>query len=573
VSDRAILIFLLDADLVFLEGLAAVLNTEDDLEIVAKTQTPEQARNQLTTLTNLPDVFVLDINFTTDENVASGIEFCRELKQTYPNLPLLLFTTLTKAEVLRRLRNLGIEGYTRKQTPLEGLINILKQVARGEIYWELNLDSLPETDNFELLKLETAQESTAKQQLLPSSPPRWLTRQRETGLAEIERNLRQIEATLKKNNLSTFDWLFWTGLRRELKTAQWIVKQLLPVEVVFISEEKTSESKEEDDLTPVLNPLPTKISETLLQTTLGKIQFGLINSSGYTLEIDIINVEKKRELLYLIVQEFQEVLNQLEFLQIKPEDLPERRSLLLRELWQNCLTKWMSKYVSLAQFPASGSVIDFVMKEAPLVESMRLNKIPQVTPLFAYLLYEKPLEIDRVSYRPQSPEAQARAEMLFHNLILVVANAVIQVILNQFGEQEIVKTSLYESQYRSSREIARFRNELSWQYRQVYYFQEPKAIFESRYELLVLRGNQIKITSVYAPRKDDLDQLKGLRSWVTIALELRDAIAPRFRSLFGIVGQGVVYILTQVIGRGIGLIGRGFLQGIGKSVESKRDQS
>ncbi|PNW36622.1 UNVERIFIED_CONTAM: hypothetical protein BEN50_16480 [Euhalothece sp. KZN 001] len=90
--------------------------------------------------------------------------------------------------------------------------------------------------------------------------------------------------------------------------------------------------------------------------------------------------------------------------------------------------------------------------------------------------------------------------------------------------------------------------------------------------MLVLRGNQIKITSVYAPRKADLDQLKGIRSSVTIALELRDAIAPRFRSLFGVVGQGVVYILTQVIGRGIGLIGRGFLQGIGKSVESKRDQ-
>ena len=568
-SDRAIQIFLLDTDLIFLEGLAAVLNTEDEIEVVAKTQTPEQARNQLTTLTTLPDVFVLDINLTRDENATSGIAFCRELKQTYPNLPLLLLTTITEAEVLRRLRNLGVEGYTRKRTDLETLINILKQVARGEIYWELNLDSLPQrqTENVELQQLESEKESTPK--LLPSSPPRWLTRQRETGLAEIERNLRQVEANLNRNNISTFDWLFWTGLRRELRTAQWIIKQVLPVEVVFVSEEKTTE---ETNSLPILSPLPTKISETILQTTLGKIQLGLINNSGYTLEIDILNREKKQELLYLIVQEFQEVLNQLEFVQLKPEDLPERRSMLLRELWQTCLTKWISKYVALAQFPPSGSVVDFVMREAPLVEKMRLNKIPQVTPLLAYFLYEKPLEIDRVSYRPESPEAQRRAEMLFHNLILVVANAVIQVILNQFGEQEIVKTSLYESQYRSSREIARFRNELSWQYRQTYYFQEPKAIFESRYELLVLRGNQIKSTSIYAPRKEDLEQLKGLRSWVTIALELRDAIAPRFRSVFGVVGQGVVYILTQVIGRGIGLIGRGFLQGIGKSVESKRDQ-
>jgi len=66
--------------------------------------------------------------------------------------------------------------------------------------------------------------------------------------------------------------------------------------------------------------------------------------------------------------------------------------------------------------------------------------------------------------------------------------------------------------------------------------------------------------------------LQGIRLGVTIALEFRDAIAPRFRAVFGVVGQAVVYVLTQVIGRGIGLIGRGILQGIGKSVESKRDQ-
>lgn len=34
------------------------------------------------------------------------------------------------------------------------------------------------------------------------------------------------------------------------------------------------------------------------------------------------------------------------------------------------------------------------------------------------------------------------------------------------------------------------------------------------------------------------------------------------------VGKGVVYLLTQVIGRGLGLIGQGILQGIGQSVSS-----
>lgn len=569
-SDRAIHIFLLDADFVFLEGLAKVLNAQDDMEIVAQTQTPEQARNQLPSLTAFPDLLVLDINLTLDQQTTSGVQFCQEIKHTYPNLPLFLLTTVSDAAVLRLLRNLGIEGYAQKRTAIAELMSALRQVARGELYWQ-------QQTTREARSLQLPPASSPPQ---PITPPRWLIRQRETGLAEIERNLKQVENVIQTEELSTFDWLFWSGLRRELKAAQWIVKQLLPVEVVVVNDNSEKEEPKtgnnvvkSNPSPPLLNALPTSLSETLLQTTLGKIQLGLVNTTSYTLEIDILNPEKKRELLYLVVQEFQAILTQIEFVQLTAQDLPERRSLLLRELWQTCLTRWIGKYVSLAEFPAmSVSIADFVIREAPVVESMRLNKLPEVTPLFAYLLYEQPLEIDNVAYRPDSPEAQARAEMLFHNLILEVANGVMQVILNQFGEQEVVKTSLYQNQYRSSREIARFRNELSWQYRQLYYIQEPKAIFESRYDLFVLRGNRIQTKSIYAPRKEDLNQLQGIRFLMTIALELRDAIAPRVRAIFGVLGEAAVYLLTQVIGRGIGLIGRGILQGIGKSVESKRDR-
>ena len=574
-SDRAIQILILDSDVVFLQELTEVLTAEDDIEVIAQVQTIEQARNQLRqiTLSEL-DLVVLEINLTEDESNTQSIQFCQELKEANPNLPLFLLTRVTEAQTLQFLRNRGIEGYAEKQISREELINALRQVARGEIYWQQGVIVESSSDPSE----ESRDRSLP--QLPPSSqgitPPRWLTRQRNSGLAEIERNLAQVEEKLSREDLSNFDWLFWSGLRRELRAAQWVVRQLLPVEVVVVKEDNTTETNPSpsDEGTSALTSLPTSLCETLLQTTLGKIQLGLVNNTGYPLEIDILSLEKQRELLYLVIQEFQEILNQLRFVQLSGRELPERRSLLLRELWQTCLTRWISKYVSLSQFPAtSGSILDFVMKEAPVIESMRLNRLPQITPLLAYLLYEEPLEIDNVSYRPESPEAQARAEMLLHNLILEVANGVMEVILNQFGEQKTIKTSLYQKNYRSSREIARFRNELSWQYRQSYYIREPKAIFESRYELLVLRGNRIQLTSIYAARKEELEKLKGIRLGVTIALELRDAIAPRFRAIFGVVGQGVVYVLTQVIGRGLGLIGRGILQGVGKSVEDRRDRS
>jgi hypothetical protein len=102
---------------------------------------------------------------------------------------------------------------------------------------------------------------------------------------------------------------------------------------------------------------------------------------------------------------------------------------------------------------------------------------------------------------------------------------------------------------------------------------EPQAIFESRYELFVFAPRGIATISIYAPRGQELAQLSGIPLVITLAIEFRDAIAPRLQSLLSFLGSGVVFVLTQVIGRGIGLIGRGILQGIGSvSLTEKKNK-
>lgn len=85
--------------------------------------------------------------------------------------------------------------------------------------------------------------------------------------------------------------------------------------------------------------------------------------------------------------------------------------------------------------------------------------------------------------------------------------------------------------------------------------------------ILVDRG--IAKISIHAPQGQELAQLSGIQLAVTLALETRDAIAPRLKAIATFLGTGIVYILTQVIGRAIGLIGRGILQGIGGSLPDK----
>lgn len=178
--------------------------------------------------------------------------------------------------------------------------------------------------------------------------------------------------------------------------------------------------------------------------------------------------------------------------------------------------------------------------------------------------------MDNVIYRFESPEAITRAEFILQNLINRIANGVTQIVLNYFSEAEIIKQNLYQKKYLSSREIAQFRNDLSWRYRQDKYFEEPKNIFESKHRLFVLNSSRLKTIYIYAPRQEELVRLRGIPWLVTIAFELRDAMAPRLRAVIALVGNAAVYVLTNVIGRAIGLVGRGIVQGVGKSLQDTR---
>ncbi|OBQ37572.1 MAG: regulator, partial [Anabaena sp. MDT14b] len=122
------------------------------------------------------------------------------------------------------------------------------------------------------------------------------------------------------------------------------------------------------------------------------------------------------------------------------------------------------------------------------------------------------------------------------------------------------------------REIEKFRNNLSWKYQLHQYITEAQTIFESRYELFIFAPRGISKISIYAPRNQELAQLSGIPLGVTLILEFRDAISPRIQSLVGFLGTGIVFVLTQVIGRGLGLVGRGILQGIGSVSLTEKGQ-
>jgi hypothetical protein len=214
--------------------------------------------------------------------------------------------------------------------------------------------------------------------------------------------------------------------------------------------------------------------------------------------------------------------------------------------------------------------VSTLLQNVEVVQTELLQKIPLVPDLLAHLLFQLPLQVDGVPYAVGNPESLSRAEVLLDHLLIQVANSVIQPLLNRFADVEAIKQTFYDRRLMSNRDIERFRNDLSWKYRVEKYVGEPKDIFESQYRLFVMQGSGIKRIGIYAPRSQELEQLSGVQFVITLALETRDAIAPRLRSAASIVGSSLVYVLTEVIGRGIGLVGRGVLKGLGNVWQDRR---
>ncbi|MEH1937509.1 MAG: DUF3685 domain-containing protein [Nostoc sp.] len=573
-SDRPIKLLLIDQDPIFRLGLQIALEAIPNLEAIAVVETNIGALQILAEIAqqdpNQVNLVVLELgNGRSTTSQQLGLQFCRQLRALYPNLPILLLSSVQEQGLLLAAKSVGVNGYCPKGTPLPELVTAIQEVADGGSYWFQDTEAIITPHSLYGF-------SNAKPLLpTPHSPlpfSRLRNNLRLSGITNIDATLAAVTAQLQVPGLPILDRAILAGRRRELLAARWLLNRLL-----ILSQERQEEDIPADQppLTPSLSsaiqqrqtvsPLlsPGALQSDLFASCVTKLQFPLRNVTDVPLEIDIFREDKKRELLYLILQKLAQQLDELGASQIEINQLSEVKNTLIRDLWQAAITDFFGKFSRIKIGDKNIEIVNFLLQNLEVVQIDILNKIPLVCELYSYLLFQTELNIDNASYPVVSAEAKSQALMILENLLIQVANGVVQPLLNSLADVEEIKQNFYGRQLISTREIERFRNDLSWKYRLKNYINEPKAVFESRYELFVIAPRGIAKTSVYAPRNQELEKLSNIPLVVTLLLEFSDAIAPRLKSLLAFVGSGIVFILTQIVGRGLGLIGRGILQGIG----------
>ncbi|MEV1167902.1 response regulator [Nonomuraea sp. NPDC049784] len=108
------------------ETLVALLDLEDDLDVVAQIDTGD--RIVPAALRHLPDVALLDIDLPGTD----GLTAAAMLRWRLPGCRVLILTSLARPHNLDRALAVGVSGLLVKDGPVDDLIDAVRRIARGE---------------------------------------------------------------------------------------------------------------------------------------------------------------------------------------------------------------------------------------------------------------------------------------------------------------------------------------------------------------------------------------------------------------------------------------------------------
>ncbi len=119
-------VLIVDDHEVVREGLRALLNRRDGMEVVGQAGTVKDAIAEAARMQ--PDVIVMDVRLPD----GSGIEACREIREARPDTKVIMLTSYADEEAVFASILAGAAGYVLKQTRGAVLADAIAAAARGE---------------------------------------------------------------------------------------------------------------------------------------------------------------------------------------------------------------------------------------------------------------------------------------------------------------------------------------------------------------------------------------------------------------------------------------------------------
>ena len=126
----AIKLLIVDDHPAMRSGLTAILDDGEDFRVVGEAGSAEQALREVERLS--PQVVLMDVRMEPTDGIAA----CRLIKQDYPEVDVLMFTSSVDEKQFEASIEAGASGYVLKARSLPELRVAIKEVADGGIPWD-----------------------------------------------------------------------------------------------------------------------------------------------------------------------------------------------------------------------------------------------------------------------------------------------------------------------------------------------------------------------------------------------------------------------------------------------------
>jgi DNA-binding NarL/FixJ family response regulator len=386
-----------------------------------------------------------------------------------------------------------------------------------------------------------------------------------SGLQQIDADIAAIKRLLTPPPTNLVQLLVLQGRLRELSAARELLLLLWgPVSVAWGEPDPGPSCPE-----PVLAiTLQQRSADGIWRAIRKRLEAGtsaeLSNQSGQLLALQGLSPERRRDLLLALLNQV-DILRQRLLADPAPQQpLQERWEQLQTELRLQALRNLVNPYV---QLPYEGSLLpvaDSLIRSSNLAG--RDPELPEAQPMLAALVRAQPMLVDGRLLAADDPRAVLYLELLLSNWLVRSAELISAEVLASCASWPELRRYLLLPELLATRNLERLRNQLNAQLRWSSWVERPISLYESRRRLYCLSDGTIRCRELTEPRDAELRQLGWLQQLVTLALESRDALAPQVQGLLRGLGDLVVVLLTRVLGRAIGLVGRGIAQGMGRSV-------
>ena len=247
----------------------------------------------------------------------------------------------------------------------------------------------------------------------------------------------------------------------------------------------------------------------------------------------------------------------------KEKDYKEDFNSLIEELKLNTISNITEGYFRIKKNGESISINEYIYKEVTCNEKDRESheSIMFIDPI----IKNEPIDFDGKLLPLYETESFVVLENIISNWIIRNCNLLASEVFNICSSWPELRTILINPQLQSTRSFERFRNNINNYNRWHENIYMPIYLYESKREYIDIIDS--KFTRYYKNenREKELENLEWFQKQVTLLVEIRDAIAPQLEIAVKYIGNLFVNFLTKVVGKAIGLVGKGILQGLGRS--------